>query len=330
MKRLVVVSGASGIGGNETVRRLIKRDYYVIGFDNFFASSISSLSDIINHPKFSFFEYDLCNLNQMAKLNEYIISLMTQQEIFDLSFINYAAIVHTKYFYDPESTFTTNVVGMKNFLKMAIELNAKTFINCSSSEVYSLNSYKPGGVKENDPLLFVTAEVSQRTSYAAGKLMTEFFLMEVVKKGLINGCSIRFANVYSNNELMAEHIIPYIINALSHSNNIQLLENARYTYRSFIHNYDSSSAVISLLETESALDGSIYNVGTQEEVLITDLVKTIGQKMGHQNVTITYVGERTADPNRRLLNTDKIFRATGWTPKVKLCDGIDMCLRGKC
>jgi dTDP-glucose 4,6-dehydratase len=37
-----------------------------------------------------------------------------------------------------------------------------------------MQSFKDGGVNENEPILFATAEQSQRTSYATGKLLTEF------------------------------------------------------------------------------------------------------------------------------------------------------------
>ena len=38
------------------------------------------------------------------------------------------------------------------------------------------------------------AEHSQRTSYATGKLMTEFFMKDAVNEKKIKGCSIRFIN----------------------------------------------------------------------------------------------------------------------------------------
>ena len=37
---LYVISGVTGMTGNELARKLLASDNYVIGFDNFFASSI--------------------------------------------------------------------------------------------------------------------------------------------------------------------------------------------------------------------------------------------------------------------------------------------------
>lgn len=65
---------------------------------------------------------------------------------------------------------------MRDFLNQAISLDAAIFINCSTSEVYSMQSWNEnGGVKEDDYLVLASAEHSQRTSYAVGKLLTEFF-----------------------------------------------------------------------------------------------------------------------------------------------------------
>jgi len=328
MKNLTVISGATGMSGNETVRRLLNKGHEIIAFDNFFASSIDSIKDVISHPNLCFSEYDICNKQQMDVLEAEIKQRVNKEKV-HLSFINYAAVVHTKYFYIPESTFAVNVQGMREFLAMAVRLKADVYINCSTSEVYSMASYRKGGVSEDDTLMLVTAETSQRTSYAAGKLLTEFFMKEAVDNKKIKGCSIRFANVYSNDELLPDHIIPYVIDSLQKNNRVKLLTNAKNTYRSFLHNHDSCDAVIALLETPSALDGSIYNVGTDEEILIPDLVKTIATKMRKNDMEIVYDGTRTADPQRRLLNTCKIRTRTIWSPKVSLDEGLDMCIKTK-
>ena len=91
-----------------------------------------------------------------------------------LVYINCAAVVHTEHFYHVNRTFTTNVLGMKMFLDQAIENGADIYINCSTSEVYSMQSWTPRWSEESDFITMSDAEHSQRTSYATGKLMTEF------------------------------------------------------------------------------------------------------------------------------------------------------------
>lgn len=326
MKNLYVISGVTGMTGSELSRQYVSQGHYVIGFDNFFASSIDTVKALLDNPFFIFYNYDLNNAIQMDEVCGRVRELKNESGG-ELVFINCAAVVHTKHFYEVENTFQTNVLGMKDFLERAIALNADTYINCSTSEVYSMQSWNEnGGVRESDYLAMSTAEHSQRTSYACGKLMTEFFMKDAVDKGRIKGCSIRFANVYSKHERFAEHIIPYIIDNLLESHTVTLLENSKVNKRTFLHNIDSCRAVMALIDSKEALDGTVYNVATDEELTIIDLVKILAEKMGIDDVQIKFDGYRKSDPERRLLNTEKIRTRTAWTPIVTLDEGLTMCV----
>lgn len=327
MKNLYVISGVTGMTGSELVHQLLKAGQNVVGFDNFFASSIDTVKDVIGHPRFIFHEWDINDSRQMDSLKSEVQSLMGGGAYNQLFYVNCAAVVHTEHFYEVEHTFTTNVVSMRTFLQQAIAVGADAYINCSTSEVYSMQSWNNhGGVKEDDFLLLATAEHSQRTSYAVGKLLTEFFMKDAVDKGLIKGCSIRFANVYSKHERFAKHIIPYIIDQLLDGEKVVLLENSKKNKRTFLHNIDSCNAVIELMNSSEALDGTVYNVATDEEISIVDLAKLIAKKMGIEQPRIVFEGYRESDPERRLLNTDKLRTRTNWKPEVSLERGLDLCI----
>lgn len=327
MKTLYVISGVTGMTGSELVHQIIDNETYssIIGFDNFFASSIDSVADYLNNSRFLFKEYDLNNSEQMSAIESFVNENEASHD--RVVYINCAAVVHTEHFYEVEHTWNTNVVSMKSFLEQAIRVGADIFINCSTSEVYSMQSWnEDGGVRESDYLLMSTAEHSQRTSYACGKLMTEFFMKDAVDKGKIKGCSIRFANVYSKHERFAKHIIPHIINELLEKQSVTLLENSKKNRRAFLHNIDSCRSVLALINADAALDGTVYNVATDEEISIIDLTYLIAQKMGLPKPTIVFEGYRSSDPERRILNTDKIRKRTDWSPIINLDKGLDMCV----
>lgn len=322
---LYVISGATGMTGNELSRQLTKRGQKVIGFDNFFASSINTVKDIVDNELFEFHEYDINSSEQMTELKNEIISVKDNYD--KIIYINCAAVVHTEHFYYVNRTFNTNVLGMKTFLEQAIEVGAQIYINCSTSEVYSMQSWAEDGVRESDYITMADAEHSQRTSYATGKLLTEFFMKDAVDEGKIKGCSIRFANVYSKNELYPKHIIPHILNQLKNGGKVELLENSKVNKRTFLHNEDSCAAVLALIDSEDALDGTVYNVATNEEISIIDLVKLCAEKLGINNPEIVFNGYRKSDPERRVLNTDKIRSRTTWRPQVTLDQGIEECVK---
>ncbi len=328
MCKLYAISGVTGMTGNELVRQILVdgSKNHIIGFDNFYASSIDTVSDHLNDERFEFYEYDLNNDDQMKDFESRVKQASSDYE--EVIYINCAAVVHTEHFYHVYETFQTNVEGMNGFLQQAIRVGAEKFINCSTSEVYSMNSWNEnGGVRENDFLTLAVAEHSQRTSYATGKLLTEFFMKDCVDEGKIKGCSIRFANVYSKDERYPKHIIPFIINSLKEEGKVVLLENSKKNKRTFLNNYDSCSAVLALASTDTALDGSVYNVATNEEISIVDLVKLCAKKMGISNPVIEFKGYRESDPERRLLSTEKIRTKTLWKPIVNLDKGLDECIK---
>lgn len=327
MKRLYVLSGASGMTGSELVRQILEseKDSRIIGFDNFFASSIDTIKEYLDDSRFVFYEYDINNAAQMKAIENQVVR---EKKSYDETvYVNCAAVVHTEHFYEVEHTWETNVISMKSFLEQAIRVKADTYINCSTSEVYSMQSWNEhGGVRESDYLLMSTAEHSQRTSYACGKLMTEFFMKDAVDKGKIKGCSIRFANVYSKHERFAKHIIPHIINELLEKGSVTLLENSKKNRRAFLHNIDSCRSVLALINAENALDGTVYNVATDEEITIIDLTYKIAEKMELPKPEIIFNGYRSSDPERRILNTEKIRTRTDWTPIITLDKGLEMCV----
>ena len=313
--------------GSELVRQILEseKESRIIGFDNFFASSIDTIKEYLDNPGFTFYEYDINNAVQMQAI-EYQVK--SEKDSFDrVVYINCAAVVHTEHFYEVEHTWETNVISMKSFLEQAIRVGADIYINCSTSEVYSMQSWNAnGGVRESDYLLMSTAEHSQRTSYACGKLMTEFFMKDAVDKGKIKGCSIRFANVYSKHERFAKHIIPHIINELLEKGSVTLLENSKKNRRAFLHNIDSCRSVMALINSDKALDGTVYNVATDEEITIIDLTYKIAEKMGLPKPEIKFEGYRSSDPERRVLNTEKIRTRTDWKPIINLDKGLEMCV----
>ena len=52
MNDLYVISGVTGMTGSQLAHQLLESGQTVIGFDNFFASSIDTVKDILDHAEF--------------------------------------------------------------------------------------------------------------------------------------------------------------------------------------------------------------------------------------------------------------------------------------
>ena len=87
MRNLYVISGVTGMTGNELCRQLLSHGHTVLGFDNFFASSLDSVKDVIDNPRFIFDEYDLNNAEQMADIEQYV--MVHKAEFDDVLYVNW-------------------------------------------------------------------------------------------------------------------------------------------------------------------------------------------------------------------------------------------------
>ena len=133
MDVLYVISGITGMTGNELVRQLLNQSentVKIIGFDNFYASSIDTVSDCIEDERFDFYEYDLNSIEDMDKIESIVMDL--KDDFHEVIYINCAAVVHTEHFYNVYETYETNVVSMNRFLEQAIRVGAEKYINCST------------------------------------------------------------------------------------------------------------------------------------------------------------------------------------------------------
>ena len=71
MCKLYVISGVTGMTGNELVQQILvdkESKDHIIGFDNFYASSIDTVKDCLDNEGFTFFEYDLNDKEEMAEI----------------------------------------------------------------------------------------------------------------------------------------------------------------------------------------------------------------------------------------------------------------------
>lgn len=93
---LYVISGVTGMTGNELARKLVGSGNKVIGFDNFFASSIKSVEDLMGDSNFCFYEYDLNSKEQMEEIKRVVLSYRENCDA--VNYVNCAAVVHTEHF----------------------------------------------------------------------------------------------------------------------------------------------------------------------------------------------------------------------------------------
>lgn len=88
--------------------------------------------------------------------------------------------------------------------------------------------------------------------------------------------------------------------------------------REFLHVDDLANALVHLLKLSNPPDW--VNVGTSEDVPILELAKMVAATVGYSGSIATDPSKPDGTP-RKLTDTTKL-RATGWTPKIDLAEGL--------
>lgn len=333
MLKATLITGVAGTTGSQILDYLldeseeIKKGQRVIaGIDNFFRGCYENIEHHISNPSFGFFETDF---REFMKYDDRLIYF--DSEIAEIDEVYHmAAVVPTHYFYDsPDLTYEINCQGTIDLFNWCRKVGIKRFIVGSSSEIYGHIRSEDLPAKETTMSHFDSEENSTRWSYAEGKLLTEHYLNHF-KDDMERVCHLRFANTYGVRDMDDNHIIPYLINSVVQGKDIHINKDCMFYKRTFLNNKDSARACVELMS--KGKNGVAYNVGSQEEISIYDLFRVI-EDLYKELTGRTYSGRvfkdihRPGDPLRRVLSTQRLKEDTGFSPVIKLEEGLTEMLK---
>lgn len=314
----ILITGVAGTTGSQILDYLIQdSEIKIVGVDNFFRGTPDNLKCSTGCSNFEFYEEDFL---KFIKNEKYKKALEGVDAV-----IHMAAVVPTKYFYTaPELTFQENCYKTIKFFKQCLEVpSIKRFVVGSTSEVYGHIPYDELPAKETTSSHFDSVEDTTRWSYAEGKLLTEHILNKYSDQ--IKVCHLRFANTYGVNDLDNNHVIPYFINCVVNEEPfIKVNSEPDKYFRTFLNNKDSARACIEIMKKGSS--GTAYNVGSEEEVSILQLLSLVLEIAKNKGIKyrgkVLYDIRRPGDPRRRVLDCTRLYQTTGFKPEVSLEEGI--------
>ena len=319
MNNSALVTGGAGFIGSHLCEELINRGFNVLCVDNLFRGTLINLQQIINNKNFSFFSIDLLNFDSINNLVKIIIEKQPKY------IFHYAAINGTKYFYDiPYKVACTNSIASFNLLEslnkvFIIKKDYKPLlIFASSSEVYG--SAKKIPISEDSITSLRLDE--DRDSYAAGKLMSEFYVKHFSKKNNLNYFIFRIFNVYGPRMINTKYgqVIPELIfKALKAEKTLPIIGTGKET-RSFCFINDHIN--LSLKAIENAKYCEVYNIGNPEEITIKVLANKI-IKNTKKKLKIVTSKLRSGDPLRRSPSIEKVKEYIGDFKFTPLESGLD-------
>lgn len=312
--RTVLVTGAAGFIGSHLSRALIQRGDYVLGLDDLSTGSGDNVADLAEESHFALMRGDISHENVVG-------GLVREADLV----IHLAAVVGVQRVVDDAlTTVETNVNGTASVLR-ACATHGVPVMLASTSEVYGKCLNLPA--REDDDLLLGSSHHS-RWSYAASKLVDEFLgLAYFDKLGLPVTIFRLFNTVGPRQTGRYGMVIPRLVSAALEGRPLPVHGDGTQS-RAFLHVADAVAAILTLADCEEAR-GRVFNVGGEQEVSINQLAAIVLEHVGRPaSPGIEHIPYQRAyapgyeDIPRRIADTTRLRKLTGWRPRRSLDDII--------
>tara|TARA_Y100000816_G_scaffold292540_1_gene288481 strand:- start:5181 stop:6140 length:960 start_codon:yes stop_codon:yes gene_type:complete len=238
---------------------------------------------------------------------------------------------------NPVDFFYENMMMQNNLLMSASKYKIKRIVYLGSSCIYPKQTKTP--IKE-DQLLTGKLEKTNE-AYALAKIsgikLSEFLFFQ--KK--LDVVCIMPTNLYGINDNFdkySSHVIPgmiakFIFSKKNNKKSVELWGSGK-PLREFMFNDDLSEAIHLILKSSKKKilkitknDFPILNVGTGKNISIKNLAKLIKKIINYKG-KIKFNRSYPDGTRKKNLNSNRI-RLLGWSPKIKLEDGIRIILNQK-
>ena len=213
----------------------------------------------------------------------------------------------------PLLTFESNVRGTYNVLEVCRRHAIERLVLASSDKAYGPSDHP---YREDDPLL---ARAPYDASKAAGDLIAQSYHASFATPLAI----LRCGNTYGGGDLNWSRIVPGTIRSFLKGEAPQIRSDGSYV-RDYIYVGDVVSAYCAVAE---ALDrpevrGHAFNVAAGEDATVLDVVRAIRELIGGRLPEPRILDVSRGEIREQRLDTAKVRRVLGWTPRVGLKDGL--------
>lgn len=308
----VLVTGGAGFIGSHLVDALIEQGHSVAIIDDLSTGRLDNISHLLNNPRLEFIEGSI--------LDEPLVDRLTGE--CELVF-HLAAAVGVKYIVeDPLRGIMTNTWGSEIVIRSAYQHGARLLL-ASTSEIYGKRSVVP--FHEDDDRLIGPTDIP-RWSYSSSKALAEHLAYAYAGKGLAMSI-VRYCNAYGprTDERGYGSVVAKFIGQALRGEPLTILGGGWQT-RCFTYVEDSVRGTL-LAATLPQAVGEVFNLGSDEEISISELAWRVGQVVGTQPevVHVSYeqvYGDRFEETIRRIPAVDKAERVLGFRAGIPLMDGL--------
>ncbi len=299
LKRILVTGGA-GFLGSHLCERMVEAGHDVICLDNFFTSQKSNVAHLLGEPNFELIRHDITTP----------IWLEVDQ-IYNLACP--AAPGH--YQFNPIKTVKTSVMGAIITLGMAKRCRAR-ILQASTSEVYGDPEVHP----QPESYRGNVNPIGPRACYDEGKRAAETLFMDYHRMNRVDIRIARIFNTYGPRMHPFDgRVVSNFIRQALQGDDLTIFGDGRQT-RSFCYRDDLVEGLIRMMDAPDAVGP--LNLGNPDEFTIQQLAELVIDLTGSRS-KVVYQPLPTDDPARRRPDITLARQQLGWTPKVRLREGLE-------
>ena len=304
----VLITGGAGFIGSHLSDRFLAEGARVKVVDDLSTGSLANLHSALKQPGFEFLQSRVSSCDALT-------SLVAESDLV----VHLAAAVGVELvIQSPIQTITTNLEETRVILEACGE-HQKPVILASTSEVYGKSA--KNGFSEDDDLLIGPPYLG-RWSYACSKLMDEFLALAFARERNLPVMILRFFNTVGPRQTGAYGmVLPRFIAAARENRPIRVYGTGNQT-RCFCYVGDVVESILRLQANPQSW-GEIINVGSDEEISITDLAGRVIRRLGStSSLELVPYTEAYApgfeDMQRRKPITEKLQQLAGFKPGTHL------------
>ncbi|MBM3251216.1 MAG: dTDP-glucose 4,6-dehydratase [Candidatus Omnitrophica bacterium] len=297
----VLITGGAGFIGSAFTRLAVKRGYRAIVLDKLtYAGDLTRLKEI--EGRYKFYRADISCPKQIAG----IFKKESPKII-----VNFAAESHVdRSILDAGPFIKTNILGTQVLLDAARRYKVGRFIHISTDEIYG-ETIK-GKFSEDSPL-------KPNSPYAASKAAGDLLIKSYIRTYGFPAIIVRPSNNYGPWQY-PEKLLPLAILKILRNEKIPIYGKGRNT-REWLYVTDCARGILSIMER--ARLGGIYNLGSGAERKNIDIISAILKIFRKGRRYIKFVKDRPGHDLRYRLDSEKVFKETGWQPEISLKNGLE-------
>ena len=293
----ILITGGAGFIGWHILQRFSKENCQITVLDNLHSGNKANIPEDVN-----FIEMDICDKR--------IIDVFERNKFEAVVHLAAQTMVNAS-IDDPIYDSDNNIRGTINILEACRKTGVRRIIFSSTAAVYGDVSAVP--VLEDfstDPLSF----------YGLSKLTVEKYLKLYQKLYGLEYVILRYANVYGERQGDGGEggVISIFMKLLAQNKALTIHGDGKQS-RDFVYAGEIANANWLALNTENI--NEIYNISTQTETSINELVETL-ETISGKKFAITYGTPRQGDIVRSVLSNDKAREKIGYKVETSLAEGL--------